>query len=224
MYLYSSGKKARYGVTREEQKDLFTVSADYSLAHCVAEDLRMSRGIAVVFKNKFGRVDDLRRQNPKVGEVLEIVNNEQIGNRSIFYLVTKQLSHQKPNYRDVWNALNKLRNTLLSKDIMNLAIPKIACGLDGLDWRIIRSMVEVIFRFSSIHILVCCHNPKRTTGRKTVDSYFYRTSQCKFGSLCKYRHGAEDHFRDENVLRRGQCSEFGSGSRNDDSSPMSHRR
>ncbi|CAH0558646.1 unnamed protein product [Brassicogethes aeneus] len=107
---------------------------------------------------------------------------------------------------------------------MNLAIPKIACGLNGLDWRIIRSMVEVIFRFSGIHILVCCHNPKRTTGRKTVDCYFYRTSQCKFGSLCKYRHGAEDHFRDENVLRRGQCSEYRSGYRSDDSSPMSHRR
>lgn len=34
----------------EEEKDLFDMSTEYSLAHCVAEDMRMGSGIAVQFK------------------------------------------------------------------------------------------------------------------------------------------------------------------------------
>ncbi|KAJ8944079.1 hypothetical protein NQ318_005989 [Aromia moschata] len=45
--LHSNGQKARYGVTREEPRDLFQAPADFCLAHCVAADLRMSRGIAL---------------------------------------------------------------------------------------------------------------------------------------------------------------------------------
>lgn len=37
-------------VVREVQGDLFEAPADYSLAHCVAEDLRMGAGIAVRFR------------------------------------------------------------------------------------------------------------------------------------------------------------------------------
>ena len=37
-------------VIREVEGDLFTASAEYSLAHCVAEDFRMGAGIAVHFR------------------------------------------------------------------------------------------------------------------------------------------------------------------------------
>ncbi|KAJ8975588.1 hypothetical protein NQ317_000017 [Molorchus minor] len=53
MAQYSPNHKARYGVTREEQRDLFQVPAESALAHCVAQDLQMSRGIAAAFKEKF---------------------------------------------------------------------------------------------------------------------------------------------------------------------------
>ncbi|CAH1972741.1 unnamed protein product, partial [Acanthoscelides obtectus] len=62
-------------------------------------------------------------------------------NRKIFYLVTKKASYQKPNCEDVWNALCSLREVLIAKDLKKLAIPKLACGLDNLDWGIIRSML-----------------------------------------------------------------------------------
>lgn len=35
---------------REVEGDLFTASKDYSLAHCVASDLKMGAGIAVAFR------------------------------------------------------------------------------------------------------------------------------------------------------------------------------
>ncbi|KAJ8939151.1 hypothetical protein NQ318_010906 [Aromia moschata] len=206
MSLHSNGQKARYGVTREEPHDLFQTPADFCLAHCVAADLRMSRGIALTFKKAFGQLEELRRQRPEVGRVLQITAAEQEKERSVFYLVTKQLSHHKPTYQTVWDTLVELRDVLLSQSISSLAIPKIASGLDGLDWRVIRSMLEVLFRFTGIEVLVCCYNPRRSLNEKTVDCFFYQTSRCKNGSFCRYRHGPEDDtIRDEMSLRRGQC-------------------
>ncbi|KAJ8934548.1 hypothetical protein NQ318_004978, partial [Aromia moschata] len=208
MLLHSNGQKARYGVTREEPRDLFQTPADFCLAHCVAADLRMSRGIALTFKKAFGQLEELRRQRPEVGRVLQITAAEQEKERSVFYLVTKQLSHHKPTYQTVWDTLVELRDVLLSQSISSLAIPKIASGLDGLDWRVIRSMLEVLFRFTGIEILVCCYNPRRSLNEKTVDCFFYQTSRCKNGSFCRYRHRpGDDTIRDEMSLRRGQCYE-----------------
>ncbi|KAJ8959505.1 hypothetical protein NQ318_022202, partial [Aromia moschata] len=158
--------------------------ADFCLAHCVAADLRMSRGIALTFKKAFGQLEELRRQRPEVGRVLQITAAEQEKERSVFYLVTKQLSHHKPTYQAVWDTLVELRDVLLSQSISSLAIPKIASGLDGLDWRVIRSMLEVLFRFTGIEILVCCYNPRRSLNEKTVDCFFYQTSRCKNGPRC----------------------------------------
>ncbi|CAH1981084.1 unnamed protein product [Acanthoscelides obtectus] len=93
---------------------------------------------------KFGRVHQLRQSNPEVGEVLQITGEGT--NRKMFYLVTEKASYQKPNYEDVWNALCSLREVLLAEGLRKLAIPKLACGLDNLHCRIIRSMLEVVFR------------------------------------------------------------------------------
>ncbi|KAJ8945882.1 hypothetical protein NQ318_002723 [Aromia moschata] len=208
MSLHSNGQKARYGVTREEPRDLFQAPADFCLAHCVAADLRMSRGIALTFKKAFGQLEELRRQRPEVGRVLQITVAEQEKERSVFYLVTKQLSHHKPTPQTVWDTLVELRDVLLSQNISSLVIPKIASGLDGLDWRVIRSMLEVLFRFTGIEILVCCYNPRRSLDEKTVDCFFYQTSRCKNGPFCRYRHRpGDDTIRDEMSLRRGQCYE-----------------
>lgn len=74
------------------QSDLFSAPTDYSLAHCVGSDLRMGAGIAVKFRFKFGRVEELRRQNAQTGEIAVLKS----GRRFIYYLVTKQSSIQKP--------------------------------------------------------------------------------------------------------------------------------
>lgn len=49
-------------VLKEIKGDLFSCPASTSLAHCVSEDLRMGKGIATLFKTKFGRVSELKAQ------------------------------------------------------------------------------------------------------------------------------------------------------------------
>ncbi|KAJ8961623.1 hypothetical protein NQ317_003283 [Molorchus minor] len=199
--------KARYGVTREEQRDLFQVPAEFALAHCVAQDLQMSRGIAAAFKEKFGNVDELRRQRPEVGDVLQLGGDET--SRRVFYLVTKHLSRDKPTYENVWESLISLRGALLSQEVTHLAIPKLSCGLDGLNWRVVRNMLEVLFQFTGIEVLVCSYHPGVPIAERTVDCYFYQQSRCKKGSLCRYPHhptlrtlsGTERCLRRDSVTR-----------------------
>ncbi|VEN42942.1 unnamed protein product [Callosobruchus maculatus] len=198
MATHTGTAKARFGVTREEHRDLFTVPDEYALAHCAARDLRMPRGIASEFQRLFGQVDELKRQGGRVGQVLELRSDQ----RRLFYLISKGKSYPKPTYRTVWEALLDLREKLLTANVLKLAIPKLACGRDGLDWRIIRNMLEVLFRFTGIEILVCSWNPRGPTEHRTVDCFFYQTSGCKKGVLCPFRH---ERFGDETALRRGQC-------------------
>lgn len=53
-----SGEKENLCFT-VQNGDLFQVHENVSLAHCVSADMEMSKGIAVEFKNRFSRVDEL---------------------------------------------------------------------------------------------------------------------------------------------------------------------
>lgn len=40
-------------------------------------------------------------------------------------------------------------------------MPMTACGLDGLDWKVVKNMLEVLFKYIDIAILVRYVNPRR---------------------------------------------------------------
>ena len=42
--------------------DLFSCDPTSSLGHCVSADLHMGKGIAVLFKKKFGNIPELKKQ------------------------------------------------------------------------------------------------------------------------------------------------------------------
>lgn len=207
MQTYGYGRKARFGVVTERQQDLFDVPTDYSLAHCVSQDLAMSRGIAKVFRSKFGRLKELHQQNPRVGKLVHLKDNSTTRKRYVYYLVTKSRFYSKPTYETLWESLQELRKHLLENDVLKLAIPKLGCGLDGLNWRVVRNMLEVLFQNTGIDIRACHVQPCAPVIEKTVDCYFHKTTGCTKGNECKYRHGPEEMFRDATFLRRGQCNE-----------------
>lgn len=135
--------------------DLFSVPKEYALAHCVAADLRMSRGIAAAFRRKFGKVEELWRQDPAVGKTLHIQHR----NQHLFYLVTKDRSYQKPTYESLRKSLMELRRQLLSLNVKKLALPKIGCGLDKLDWNVVKKIIEDVFKDGDFSILICDFTP-----------------------------------------------------------------
>jgi len=107
-----------------------------SLVHCVSKDLAMGRGIAVGFKQRFG-YGDLKKQNLNVGDVGVLLD----GNRSIFYLITKEKYYEKPKYAALQQCLVKLKQLCVSKNINVISMPKIGCGLDKLEWSKVEKII-----------------------------------------------------------------------------------
>lgn len=96
-------------VFREIEGDLFSASKTYSLAHCVAADLRMGAGIAVAFRDKFGRIDELKQQGKRAGGVAILKDDS----RFIYYLISKNKTYSKPTYADLLLTLRAMKNHMV---------------------------------------------------------------------------------------------------------------
>ena len=131
-------------VIREFKCDLF--ASDNNMAHCVSADLAMSLGIALTFKNKFGKIDELMKQNRFIGSAPFIKNNDKI----IYYLVTKEKYYQKPAIEHLILCLINMRKHMLANNITHISIPKLGCGLDGLSWTIVKEHIYNIFKNDDI--------------------------------------------------------------------------
>ena len=122
---------------QEINGDLFS-DKDENLVHCVSRDLVMGAGIAVEFRRRFGRVNELKAQDANVGEMAVLRHD----NRFIFYLVTKDRYWGKPTYTTLRSSLLKLKNYCLENQITSLSMPRIACGLDRLSWPKVKTIIE----------------------------------------------------------------------------------
>lgn len=99
----------------------------------------------------FGRVGELMDQRPDVGTVAYLQQND----RFIYYLITKELSYRKPTYDSITAAIKNLRDFIVKHDVKKLAIPRIGCGLDRLNWSRVRGIIENVFQNTGCIIKVC---------------------------------------------------------------------
>ncbi|XP_078582867.1 ADP-ribose glycohydrolase OARD1-like [Branchiostoma floridae x Branchiostoma japonicum] len=130
--------------------DLFSCPESDSLVHCISQDCHMGKGIAVIFKKKFGRVEELKRQGQKPGGVA-VLKTEQ---RYVYYLVTKEKYWQKPTYRSLESSLQAMKTHCEQHQVSRLAMPRIGCGLDRLQWDRVSQMVQNIFSEMDMTITV----------------------------------------------------------------------
>ena len=132
--------------------NLFSVPKRYSLAHCVSKDLHMGAGIAVEFRRRFKNINTLKLQNKSVREVAFLRRS---GGRFIFYLITKENYWDKPTYKNIQLCLRDLNRICHKYNITRLAIPKIACGIDGKQWRVVKQIISKEFQNSPTKVVVC---------------------------------------------------------------------
>lgn len=143
----------------EQKGDLFTMPNNYALAHCISADFVLGAGIAVAFAER-GVRDELRRKYEDLkpdpfrhGYCLK--TTEQRDYPVVYNLVTKERAFYKPTYDSLTEALYELRSQMLGDEIYKLAIPRIGCGLDGLDWGRVSAIVKEIFKDTDIELVVC---------------------------------------------------------------------
>ena len=103
-------------VLKEVSGDLFTSPSTDSLAHCVSRDFRLGKGIAKIFRDKFGRIDELKRSGAGVTDIAVLKE----GKRFIYNLVTKEVYHGKPTYDSLRKCLEKMRDHALANKVTNI--------------------------------------------------------------------------------------------------------
>ena len=137
-------------IFKEYEGDLFSIDDKYYLVHCISTDCSLSAGIAVKFEKKY----HLR------SKLLDYPYFDRIYPCCIlidkaFNLITKEKYWQKPTYKSLELSLLKLKDLILAKEIKYIAMPRIGCGLDKLNWSKVRNSIQDIFKDTDIEILVC---------------------------------------------------------------------
>jgi len=133
--------------------DLFTCDAEASMCHCVSADLAMGKGIAVLFKSKFGKLNELEDQKAGVGGGA-LLKKPGANNAFVYYLVTKKFYWGKPTLDTLRQSLLWMKRHALEHHVTCIAMPRISCGLDGLHWDDVRKMLIELFQDMSIRIQV----------------------------------------------------------------------
>lgn len=161
---------------KDIEGDLFKAPNTCSLAHCVAADLKMGAGIAVKFKfvsmhdcnqsmnskptffcrQIFGKVDQLKSQQVSSPGVAVLQDN----NRYIYYLVTKSSSYSKPTYESLTASLEAMKKHCQENGVKKIAMPRIGCGLDGLEWDKVSGIIKQVFGDEDMEITIYTFTPK----------------------------------------------------------------
>ena len=143
-------------IYKEEVRDLFSVSEDYYLAHCISADFGMGKGIVIEFNKRFDIKNKLQTKYPnfvndyhhyRYGGIALIEGR-------VINLITKERYWQKPTYETLRKALNIAR-IHLPLDCKKIAMPVIGCGLDRLEWSKVSDIIKDVFSDRDIEILVC---------------------------------------------------------------------
>lgn len=139
-------------IYREEQRDLFTVGEDYYLAHCISADFKLGAGIAVQFDRRFNCKAQLKEL---YNRLINMEPGYVLPTGRVFNMVTKNYYWEKPTYATMRMALEDLYRWCKLDGVDKLAMPRIGCGLDRLDWEKVQRMIQYIFADTDVEILVC---------------------------------------------------------------------
>lgn len=140
----------------EESRDLFTVPQGYYLAHCITGDCSLGAGIAKQVDNAYNMREKLNKEftydddydlSEFVGEALLVSN--------VFNLVFKKKIDSKPKYKKLRKCLYDMKAQMEEYWITKLAIPRLGCGHEGLEWGRVKEIIEEVFEDTDINILVC---------------------------------------------------------------------
>lgn len=134
--------------------DLFDVSKEYALAHCISSDFAVGAGIAKIFDEKFKLKTFLNSHCVNNKGLYPIVVETKLKNRMIFNLVTKNKYWHKPTLKNLSCTLEELKFKMDYFGIAKVAMPKIGCGLDRLKWDDVYEVLNNLFKDVKYDIVI----------------------------------------------------------------------
>lgn len=143
-------------IYKEERKDLFTVGSEYYLAHCISADFGMGKGIVVEFNKRFNMKNILTQKYFPYSLIKYQLNHGYcIREGKVLNLITKEKYSDKPTLNSLKMALEDMKEICIREKILKIAMPKIGCGLDKLNWIDVKQLLFETFQDTEIKIFVC---------------------------------------------------------------------
>jgi O-acetyl-ADP-ribose deacetylase (regulator of RNase III) len=140
----------------------------------------MGKGIALQFKKAFPENYDHYKKacdNEQVqpGRMHVFETGSMYNPKFIINFPTKRHWRGKSRIEDIESGLKALVREVKSRKIQSIAVPPLGCGLGGLDWRIVRQMIENAFQgLSKVDVLL--YAPSGTPDAKTMPVHTKRPS------------------------------------------------
>lgn len=149
----NSMKDNGYGSINEEPGNLFDYEGGYALAHCISADFALGMGIAKHFQARYSTRDELRQAFPQhnwTGHGYCLITNQ----NHIINLVTKRAYYEKPTLASLREALVSMKEICEERGIYKIAMPRIGCGLDKLDWFDVKKIIMDLFMGTRFEIRI----------------------------------------------------------------------
>nr|QQM16332.1 putative replicase [Tohsystermes virus] len=119
------------------------------IMHCVSRDGKLSAGFALLVRKDHEFIGNF---DFKFDELVNVSFGD--SGRKYYHLVTKSRYFEKPSYKSVRKALDKLLVRLLIDNVKKIVLPRIGCGLDGLSWVLVKKMLKEVFFSTGISLYV----------------------------------------------------------------------
>lgn len=152
---------------REKNRNLLDVPQGYYLAHCITADFSLGAGVAKQIDSIFNMKEKLHRfftsgAKYHLGDALLVDN--------VFNLVIKRDSTKKAKYKRLQAALIDMRDQMDDNVVTKVAIPRLGCGHEGMNWEKVKGIINEVFEDTDVEILVCSLM-KHESEKKDNDDY-----------------------------------------------------
>lgn len=127
--------------------DIFA-SHSYALVNTVNTVGVMGKGVALhckeLFPYNFEQYEQACKNNELcIGRLLPVQDtNANLGERLIINFPTKMHWRNPSKYEYIEEGLKTLRNFIILQKITDIAMPPLGCGNGGLDWNVVKKMIE----------------------------------------------------------------------------------
>ena len=135
----------------EEKMDLLSVPQEYMIAHCVSADFALGAGIAKAIDNALHVREILMKKYAPAGVTVPCCCQA----KNVYNLVTKHKYWQKPTLDSLRGSLVEMKRAIEKGGVKKVAMPRIGCGLDRLDWKDVKEVIQKVFHDTDLEILVC---------------------------------------------------------------------
>ena len=121
------------------------------IAHTISSYAEMRKGFVNTISKRIPLLKDYcKSRNCDISDIITF----RADNNLVFNLITKANHYEKPTTETIKTTLLAMRDQAPGLNLRCTAMPKIACGLDRMNWREISSLIEQAIKNSGITFYV----------------------------------------------------------------------